>query len=189
MPESTPSPAADDTALLAALATIQLRGVIGEASLSAAVAHADQFVVQLPGSVRNLADLGSGGGLPGLVIAVRRPDIAITLVERRRRRADLLQRAVRALRLDKVRVFSGDVSQLAQERPRSFDAVTARSFAAPPITARWAGELLSGRGILIVSEPPRPVSGRWPATILGPAGLIDLGQVGGIRRLQKAASQ
>ena len=163
--------------------------MIGEVSLTAAVAHADQFVAQLPVTVRTLADLGSGGGLPGLVIATRRPDITITLVERRLSRADLLQRAVLALRLDNARVFSGDVSQLAQEQPQSFDAVTARSFAASPITARWAGELLVAHGILVVSEPPQPAFGRWPATILGPAGLIDLGQVGGVRRFQKAASQ
>lgn len=189
MPESAAASADEEAALLAALAAIQVRGVIGEVSLTAAIAHADQFVAQLPQSECTLADLGSGGGLPGLVIAVRRPDIAVTLVERRRSRADLLQRAVRALRLDNARVFGADVSQLAQRQPQSFDAVTARSFAASSITARWAGELLVVHGILVVSEPPQPDVRRWSASVLGPAGLVDLGQVGGVRRFQKAASQ
>ena len=179
---------ADEQALLAALADIQRRGAIGEVSLPAAVAHADQFVDALPTSAQQLADLGSGGGLPGLVIAVRRPTLAITLVERRRSRADLLQRAVRALRLEQVAVFGGDVRDLAAAQAHSFDVVTARSFAAPAITARWAGELLLAGGVLLVSEPPEPDDGRWPESVLATAGLTNLGPMGGIRRFQRVSN-
>lgn len=174
-----------DGSLLAALADIQQRGAIGRVSLTAAIAHADQFVAALTPHPQRLADLGSGGGLPGLVIAVRLPELPITLVERRRSRADLLQRAVRALRLEQVNVFSGDVRDLANSRPQSFDAVTARSFAAPKVTARWAGELLAPDGILVVSEPPEVDPERWPSQVLLAAGLRDLGPNGGIRRFQK----
>ena len=178
----------NDAALLGALAGIQARGAIGEASLTAAVAHADQFVAALPGTVRCLADLGSGGGLPGLVIALRRPDIKITLVERRRSRADLLQRAVLALQLGgHAQVFGDDVRELAAQRPNSFDVVTARSFAAPAVTARWAGELLNPDGFLVVSEPPESSPDRWPEAILQAVGLVDLGFLAGVRRFQKAA--
>ncbi len=179
---------ADDTLLLAALADIQRRGAIGEVSLAAAVAHADQFVAALPLRAQRLVDLGSGGGLPGLVIAVRRPELPITLVERRRSRADLLHRAVRALRLEHVAVFSGDVRDLAHDQPHSFDIVTARSFAAPDITARWAGELLAPDGLLIVSEPPEESADRWPDTVLAAAKLNDLGTIGGVRRFQKSSN-
>lgn len=173
----------DDSALLAALAAIQVRGAIGEASLAGAVAHADQFVTALPIAARSLADLGSGGGLPGLVIAVRRPDLAITLVERRASRADLLLRAIRALDLtERVTVLADDVRVLGARSRASFDAVTARSFAAPPITARWAGELLRSGGVLVVSEPPDDDPMRWPADTLAAAGLRDDGRVAGVRR-------
>ena len=177
-----------DNELLAALADIQRRGAIGEASLPAAVAHADQFVVALPPTAQRLADLGSGGGLPGLVIAVRRRDLAITLVERRRSRADLLQRAVRRLRLEHVTVYSGDVREVAATEPNSFDVVSARSFAAPTITARWAGELLRAGGLLVVSEPPEDAAERWPDAVLEAADLTDLGVTGGVRRFQKATN-
>lgn len=176
----------NDSALLAALADIQQRGAIGQVSLTAAVAHADQFVSALGTATQRLVDLGSGGGLPGLVIAYRLPALAIMLVERRRSRADLLQRAVRALHLAHVDVFSGDVRDLARQQSHKFDAVTARSFAAPLITARWAGELLALHGILLVSEPPAEDRNRWPQQILLAAGLVDLGRVSGIRRFQKA---
>lgn len=173
----------DDAALLAALAAIQVRGAIGEASLAGAVAHADQFVAALPLTARSLADLGSGGGLPGLVIAVRRPDLAITLVERRASRADLLLRAVRALSLTgQVTVLADDVRVLGTRAPRTFDAVTARSFAAPPITARWAGVLLRSGGVLVVSEPPDDDPLRWPSATLAAAGLRDDGRIAGVRR-------
>jgi 16S rRNA (guanine527-N7)-methyltransferase len=173
----------DDTALLSALRAIQARGAIGEASLEQAIAHAEQFVAALPSSVSTLVDLGSGGGLPGLVIAVRCPSLAITLVERRHSRADLLSRAVRALDLtDRVTVVADDVRRLAAHTAGTFDAVTARSFAAPAITAQWAGVLLRPGGVLVVSEPPEEDAQRWAPAVLTAAGLVDQGREQGVRR-------
>ena len=176
----------DDTALEAALAAIAERGAIGERSLPVAIAHADQFAACVPATAQRLADLGSGGGLPGLVVAVRCPWVQVTLVERRTRRADLLLRAVRSLGLgDRVQVVGDDVRVVAETHPHSFDVVTARSFAAPPITARWAGVLLVPGGLLIVSEPPTDEQDRWPAAVLDAAGLLDLGRDQGVRRFQR----
>ena len=172
----------DDSALLSALRAIQARGAIGEASLEQAIVHAEQFVAALPAGLSTLVDLGSGGGLPGLVIAVRRPEMHVTLVERRQSRADLLSRAVRSLDLGgHVSVLAGDVRMLGESAPGSFDAVTARSFAAPPITAYWAGVLLRSGGRLVVSEPPVDDMIRWPAELLLTSGLVDQGREQGVR--------
>ncbi|MEN9822029.1 MAG: putative ribosomal small subunit methyltransferase [Actinomycetota bacterium] len=182
----SPGQSPADPALLAALSTIRDRGPIGEASLESAIDHADQYVAVLPPDATELADLGSGGGLPGLVIAVRRPDLRITLVERRATRADLLRRAVSSLGLSgRVTVVAADASQVAADRPREFDVVTARSFAAPPITARWAGELLKDGGRLIVSEPPIDDPSRWPAPLLESCGLVDEGRSAGVRTFRR----
>ena len=176
----------DDTALEAALAAIAERGAIGERSLPVAIAHADQFAAAVPASARGLADLGSGGGLPGLVVAVRCPWLQVTLVERRTRRADLLLRAIRSLALtERVTVVAGDVQLVAATSAHTFDVVTARSFAAPSITARWAGELLVAGGLLVVSEPPADAADRWPTAVLAAAGLVDQGRDQGIRRFLK----
>ena len=176
----------DDTALLQALAVIQERGAIGEASLERAVEHADCYAACIPRAAVSLADLGSGGGLPGLVLAVRCPWVRITLIERRTKRADLLQRAVRALDVaDRVSVVADDVQRVASSASHSFDVVTARSFAAPPITLRWASELLTTGGLLLVSEPPEEDPARWPIGELEARGMADLGREQGIRRFER----
>lgn len=172
----------DDSRLLATLASIRERGAIGEASLEAAVQHAAQFVALVPSTARTLVDLGSGGGLPGLVIAVQRPDLQIVLVERRAQRADLLRRAVSSLAIGEyVSVQGSDVRDVASVRANTFDVVTARSFAAPRITARWAGELLRSGGRLIVSEPPVDDPARWATSVVDAAGLVDEGRSAGVR--------
>jgi 16S rRNA (guanine527-N7)-methyltransferase len=182
----------DDDALVPALSAIQARGAIGVASIPGAIQHAEQFVRMVPRSAQTLADLGSGGGLPGLVIAVRCPDLRVVLVERRHTRADLLRRAVASLALgDRVTVVADDVKAVAERSPHSFDVVTARSFAAPAITARWAGALLRSGGVLIVSEPPLgdpAISdpARWPAAMLATHGLVDQGRDQGVRVLRRA---
>ena len=174
-----------EAALLAALTAIAERGAIGERSLPVAIAHAEQFVAAVPPEARTAVDLGSGGGLPGLVIAVRCPWLELTLVERRARRADLLRRAVRSLDLsERVVVLDTDVAEVAGAHPHHFDVVTARSFAAPSITARWAAALLRPGGVLIVSEPPTDDPDRWPMSLLNGLALVDLGREQGTRRFQ-----
>ncbi len=176
----------DDTRLLAVLDGIRERGAIGESSLETAVAHAEQYVRHIPTGASTVADLGSGGGLPGLVIAVRRPELNLVLVERRTQRADLLRRAVSSLQLgDRVVVQATDVRVLAAARPGTFDVVSARSFAAPNVTARWASALLKSAGLLIVSEPPVDQPDRWSETLLEQFGLVNLGRDQGIRTLQR----
>ena len=78
------------------------------------------------------ADLGSGAGLPGLVIAISLPRLRMLLVERRPRRAALLELAVEELRLSNATVFAGPVAEM----PRPVDVALARAFA--PLDEAWA---------------------------------------------------
>lgn len=174
-----------DQPLIEALATIRARGAIGERDLIVAIAGADRFVAALPAATAQLADLGSGGGLPALVIAVRRPDLAMTLIERRANRADQLRRAVLALSLGNVVVRTADAAAVAEESGASFDVVTARSFGPPPITAALAARLLRSGGLGLVSEPPGAPD-RWDPEMLGRCGLTDLGAHDGLRHLRRA---
>ena len=161
---------ADDTLLIEVLQSLRERGAIGESSLDGAVAHAASFVAAVPAHAVDLLDLGSGGGLPGLVIAVRLPHLRITLTDRRERRMDLLVRACSQLGVtDRVDVVTGDVRMLAKRREfaGSFDVVTARAFGDPSWTMSCAAPFLRAGGLLIVSDPP-PAAGvdprdRWHA--------------------------
>ena len=176
----------DDTSLLGALEVIQARGAIGERSLVDAVAHADRFVALIPEWAMSVVDLGSGGGLPALVIAWRRPDLTVTLVERRAARADLLRRAIASLKLqDHSRVLTADVTAVCKSSGASFEVVTARSFADPATTARFVEKLLVPGGVALISEPPVDRSPLWSAAVAHCGELIDEGVHQGIRRLAK----
>ncbi len=161
---------ATDARLLSVLAEIQRRGGIGPTSLRDAVDHARRFVAALPPKAGRLADLGSGGGLPGLVVALDVPTLAVVLVERRAKRVDLLRYGARALEVEtRVEVVAADVSAvaadvLADRRP-AFDVVTARSFAPPAEVLRAAHPLLAPGGRLVVSSPPDDGSAGWAAAL------------------------
>jgi 16S rRNA (guanine527-N7)-methyltransferase len=166
------------------LGEVRARGAIGESSLLDAIAHAERFVEPIPADA-TVVDLGSGGGLPGLVIAVRRPDVRLTLVERRLSRADQLRRAVGALGVGGwTTVVTDDVRAVAH-RGAQFDVVTARSFAAPAVLVRLAAPLCRPGGLALVSEPPTPHAARWTTTMLDRSGWTDLGVTGSIRRLRR----
>ena len=163
----------DDVALAEALRTAQRLGAVGRGrAVEDVIAHARGFVAALevlPAGC-TVVDLGSGGGVPGLVIAVDRPDLHVLLVDRRRARVDLLQRLVHRLRVaGGVDVRCADARRLTGERwwvPA--DAVVARGFGPLAVTLAVARPLLGAGGMVVVSEPPcrsaqpgsAPVAGR-----------------------------
>lgn len=85
-----------------------------------------QLVPLVPRGTRKMVDLGSGAGLPGLILAIAFPESKITLVERDARKVTFLREAVRALALDNVTVLQKDAMELTE----TYDIVTARALAA-----------------------------------------------------------
>lgn len=123
-----------------------------------------------------LADLGSGAGLPGLVLATIWPDAHVLLIEAGERRAVFLEHAVHRLRLgDRAHVVCERAEALGRlpDDRGGFEAVVARAFARPAVTAECAAPLLATGGILAVSEPPSlgASDARWPAEGLAQLGL------------------
>jgi len=90
----------------------------------------------------NLADLGSGAGLPGIPLAIARPDLAVTLIESNGKKARFLREAIRSLPLANVSVAQARV----QDTAGAFDTVTARAFASLHDMLAWAGHLLAPGG-------------------------------------------
>jgi 16S rRNA (guanine527-N7)-methyltransferase len=94
-----------------------------------------------------VADVGSGAGLPGLVIAIQRPDVYVTLVEPLLRRVTFLAETVAALGLDNVTVERARAEAVAGHRV--FDVVTARAVAPIARLATWCLPLVQPGGRLI----------------------------------------
>ena len=110
------------------------------------IAHGRTLLDGLPPSGRVL-DLGSGGGLPGLVLATARPELELTLLEARQRACRFLREAVAELGLTGVEVVESRAEEAAR-RPglrESFDAVVSRSFGPPAATAESSLRTRSSR--------------------------------------------
>jgi 16S rRNA (guanine527-N7)-methyltransferase len=154
-------------------------GVLGPGPVVDHVVHAAGFVEALDGLPGGsvVLDLGSGGGIPGLVIAEARPDLRLVLLDSLERRVVLLDEAVDAMgwtgRVETVLARAEDVGRRSEWRG-VIDAVTARSFGPPAAVAECAAPLLRIDGVLIVSEPP-DLPDRWPAGGLAILGLRDEG--------------
>jgi 16S rRNA (guanine527-N7)-methyltransferase len=165
-----------DRALTEALAESQRLGMLGGRPIGEVIAHAGAFVDALAGTHGTVVDLGSGGGVPGLVIAWARPDLRLVLVDRRTTRADHLCRLVNRLgAADRIEVVAADAAALPRLIDLPVDAVVARGLGPPTQTLRLAAPLLARDGLLVVSEPPDPPRDRWPKSAVEAAGLRAIG--------------
>lgn len=85
------------------------------------------LLADVPASAR-LIDIGSGGGIPGIVLAIVRPDLHVTLVEATQKKAAFLGAVSEALQLANVSVYADRAEELGRdELGETFDVVTARA--------------------------------------------------------------
>ncbi len=101
---------------------------------------------------RTLADLGSGAGLPGLVLAIAEPARAVTLVDTNGKKSRFQREAVRSLGLGNVEVIHARVEDVEGR----FDCVTARAFASLADMLSWGGHLLDAHGQWLAMKGRRP---------------------------------
>ncbi len=98
----------------------------------------------------DVCDIGSGAGLPGLVLAVRRPDLRLTLVEPLLRRTRFLDEAVERLGLGNVEVVRARAEELHGRR--DFAVVTSRAVAPLDRLVRWSLPLVRPGGVLLAMK-------------------------------------
>ena len=120
------------------------------------------------GEAARIVDLGSGAGLPGLVLAIARPEAEVVLVESVGKKCAWLERTVTALGLENVRVVCARAEEL-EEAP--FDVVTARALASLSVLCEYAAPLLREGGSLVAwkgaVDAREDADGLHAATVLG----------------------
>ncbi len=167
--------------LLRILGEAQRIGALGSSPLFEIIRHASWFADAIPVGAREVVDLGSGAGVPGLIVAVTRPDLRVTLVDRRQKRVDALIRAIALLdKGDQVVVVCADVNKIRTELSWQgrFDAAISRGFGPPVQTLAWSAQLVRDGGVVVISEPPIETEDRWEGVDLSALGVIGPTRVG-----------
>jgi 16S rRNA (guanine527-N7)-methyltransferase len=167
---------AEPAGIESVLARSRSLGFLGPGSVRVQVEHAFGFAAGPVGAAgvapHRVLDLGSGGGIPGLVLAHAWPDAELVLLDAAARRTAFLETAVASLglaaRVTVVRSRAEQAGRDATLRGR-FDVVVARGFGPPAVTAECAAPFLQVGGRLLVSDPPAE-GGDAPAQELVPVG-------------------
>lgn len=142
--------------------TLDLLSPAGYADIERHLAEAERYaaaVVDLAAETGPVLDLGSGAGLPGVVVAARLAPREVWWVERRRRRAAFLTQVAARARLAAVRVIDDDVRRLARP-PAGVAVVTAQAVGTLREVAALTRPLWGPRVLLVSRKGPD-----WPAEV------------------------
>lgn len=163
---------ADRAALAEVFSQAQERGWIGPQAIDRQIDHSLGFAAAAAAVPAVAVDLGSGGGLPALVLAVVWPQSRWTLVESSLSRAAFLELHCARLgwseRVDVLHVAAERLGESEQYRGLA-DLVTARSFGPPASVVKAAAPLLRSGGELIVSAAPNATP--WSSEELAKQGM------------------
>ena len=121
---------------------------------------------------RNVLDVGAGGGLPGIVLAIARPDMQVSLIDTVHKKTAFLKQVKAELGLANATVYTAKVQEV--QVPAPFDVITSRAFADLSDFVNWSGQLLEAGGRFIALKGVAPPEERerlpapWQITELRP---------------------
>ena len=122
------------------------------------VADSLTLLPHLPNRPHRLADVGSGGGVPGMILAIMRPDVQIVLIESTLKKADFLRATAAELKLSNVTVEPRRAEEMGQSIHReSYDVVVARAVAKLPVLVEWLLPLVKPGGCALAMKGPKVV--------------------------------
>ena len=144
--------------------TMNLTRIVDRAHAEVAhIGDALTLLPYLPVGPHRLVDIGSGGGVPGIPLAIARPDVSVMLVESTQKKAAFLNRAATELKLDNLSVSAWRAEEVGNSNSReSFDVVTARAVGELAFLVEWCipllkvgGKMLAMKGAKLAEELPR----------------------------------
>ncbi|TFW10468.1 16S rRNA (guanine(527)-N(7))-methyltransferase RsmG [Oxalobacteraceae bacterium OM1] len=103
---------------------------------------------------RAVLDVGAGGGLPGMVLAIARPDMQVDMIDTVHKKTAFLTQAKAELALTNVQIHTGRVEQL--QRAGGYDTITSRAFAELRDFVSWSAHLLAPGGHFIALKGVAP---------------------------------
>jgi 16S rRNA (guanine527-N7)-methyltransferase len=121
---------------------------------------------------QNVLDVGAGGGLPGMVLAISRPGMLVSMIDTVHKKTAFLTQVKAELGLANVTVFTMKVQDL--QVPQKFDVITSRAFADLSDFVNWSGHVLAEGGQFIAlkgTAPPEEqerLPSAWKVTELRP---------------------
>lgn len=121
---------------------------------------------------RNVLDVGAGGGLPGIVLAIAMPDTKVSLIDTVHKKTAFLKQVKAELGLANATVYTSKVQEVTV--PAKFDVITSRAFADLSNFVEWSGQLLEEGGKFIALKGVAPPEERerlpapWKITDLQP---------------------
>lgn len=130
-------------------------------------------------AARNVLDVGAGGGLPGIVLAISRPDMKVSMIDTVHKKTAFLKQVKAELELANVSVYTMKVQDL--DVSDKFDVITSRAFADLSDFLEWSGHLLAQGGKFIALKGTAPaeeqerVPPQWKVTGLQPLQVPRLG--------------
>jgi len=107
---------------------------------------------------QNVLDVGAGGGLPGVVLAIARPDMKVAMIDIVHKKTAFLNQVKAELELGNVTVYTKKVQDLQVKTP--YDVITSRAFADLSDFVNWSGHLLAEGGRFIALKGTAPAEER-----------------------------
>jgi len=98
----------------------------------------------------DVCDFGTGGGLPGMPLAIVRPDLRLTLLDSRHKKIEVVQQMIESLKLPNAQAVLGRGEELGKQRPwrQKFPQLTARAVAPLIDLVRWTADLRKAESVL-----------------------------------------
>jgi 16S rRNA (guanine527-N7)-methyltransferase len=120
----------------------------------AVVKPLENYLSEQKDSAQEILDVGSGAGLPGVVLAVILPWVKVTCVDAVEKKTSFIQQAASLLKLENLLAIHSRVENLNQQK---YDVVTSRAFASLEDFATLAGDQVKTNGVLMAMKGKHPI--------------------------------